>query len=128
MSRFAILLAGLLLAACANDRNGPVACTEIGCSDGLRVRLLGSHPATFTITATASDGLTRSIRCGVDRPCGNIVFLPDFAPERATVRVESDAGTVEREFTPTYEEVRPNGPGCPPVCRQGEVEIEVRPV
>jgi len=34
-------------------------------------------------------------------------------------------GEITQTARPTYEPVRPNGPDCPPECRQGHVQIEI---
>lgn len=44
----------------------------------------------------------------------------------ASVRVVLELGgmvLLDRSFTPAYQETRPNGPGCPPVCRQASVKL-----
>jgi hypothetical protein len=54
------------------------------------------------------------------------VFLP-VAPRQVRVRVLRDGELVgEHSATPTVRELRPNGPGCEPVCRIGEpLELEL---
>jgi hypothetical protein len=37
-----------------------------------------------------------------------------------------DGVLLDTELTPTYEESRPNGPDCGPVCRQATVDLELR--
>ena len=40
-------------------------------------------------------------------------------PTNVTVTIERDgAEMVRKTFTPTYQDAMPNGPDCPPVCRQ----------
>jgi hypothetical protein len=40
-------------------------------------------------------------------------------PANVTVTIERDgAEMVRKTFTPTYRDAMPNGPDCPPVCRQ----------
>jgi hypothetical protein len=53
-------------------------------------------------------------------------FSLEGTPAAVTIQVERD-GTVlvEQDFTPSYVESQPNGKGCPPVCSQGAVEMQV---
>jgi hypothetical protein len=46
-------------------------------------------------------------------------------PNTLAVRVERDGVSIlEAEERPKFEESRPNGPGCGPVCKQSMVELE----
>lgn len=48
----------------------------------------------------------------------------DQTPSDITVRLERNGQPVAQQtFSPEFESVRPNGPGCPPVCEQAEVEF-----
>lgn len=96
---------------------GPVMCTQIGCSDGLNVELDG-----FTEEVElelAAGGETRTVTCQPPGPCHH--FVPDFTPEEVTATVFLPDREEERTFTPEYREERPNGPDCPPVCRQARI-------
>ncbi len=46
------------------------------------------------------------------------------APASVTVEIFRDESTIAREtFTPTYQTVQPNGPGCEPTCTQAQVDL-----
>lgn len=96
---------------------GPVMCTQIGCSDGLNVELDGfSEEVELEL---AADGETRTMTCLPPGPC--IHFVPDFTPAEVTATAYLPDREEERTFTPEYREERPNGPDCPPVCRQARL-------
>ncbi len=60
-------------------------------------------------------------------PAAEQTLLPmilGVAPERVTVRVTLDGKKLgEQTATPVYESVRPNGPGCDPVCKKATVTV-----
>jgi hypothetical protein len=112
------------LTACDLEPIG-IACTEIGCSDGLSVSLDGTAPTGTIIEVEDEDGSTMSIECGVDWPCQNSVFFAGFTPDRVTVTVTNAAGVRTAVFDPDYEAFRPNGPGCEPECVQAVVDMEL---
>jgi len=121
-----LALATLALAGCATPER---MCTLIGCVDGLTVDFTGVQPASYTLEARAAGHAPVTIDCSSDqatiqcRPDGT--FLADFTPEEVTLHVTWDGGEVERTVRPVYTESRPNGPDCPPVCRFGEVTIDL---
>jgi len=98
-------------------------CTLIACSDGITVELQGNVPQTYTVTARG-DGETRSRECSPSQPCNPLMF-ENFTPERVVIEVTSAAGSVRREVTPEYRRVRPNGPNCPPECRQARIVVSL---
>lgn len=121
MRRLVIAVALLALAGCGQDDEGGAAepparaCTEIGCFDSARVVLDGA-PAGARVTLCV-DGRCERARSGLGevgarlaRDGGDVV--------RVTVTVRKGGRTIARasERLPVRTE-RPNGPGCPPVCR-----------
>lgn len=45
-------------------------------------------------------------------------------PKKATVTISRDGQELQRaELTPTYNESRPNGPDCEPLCRQAQATV-----
>ncbi|WP_437567769.1 hypothetical protein [Sorangium sp. So ce542] len=49
------------------------------------------------------------------------------APRQVTVEVSRDgASLVKADFSPSYVESRPNGPGCEPVCRSASATLNVK--
>ena len=101
---------------------GPSACTLIGCT-GLVVEVSGAPGQTpVTVVVTAPDGSTRTTAC--TSATGNCpVSFPDFTPATVTIRVLTGAQTTEVTRQPTYDVTRPNGPACPPECRNARVSV-----
>ena len=104
------------------DVVGPSACTLIGCT-GLVVEVTGVPGQTpVTVVVTAPDGSTRSTTCtSVTGNCP--VSFPDFSPASVTIRVLTGTQTTEVTRQPMYEVTRPNGPACPPECRNARVIV-----
>lgn len=95
----------------------PTMCTQIGCSDGLNVELDG-FTEDLEVELTAG-GETRTVTCLPPGPCRH--FIPDFTPAEVTATAFFPDREEERSFEPEYREERPNGPDCPPVCRQASI-------
>jgi len=156
-------LALLLTTACAPksdaSTNGgssspePMACTEIGCQDGLLVQVSpsASWPAgeyayaieiddqTITCTGTIPlpDCDSQGITCdaegvivtvsGCALPPEEHAFGDVMIPEPATsvsVTITKDGTEVANgSWTPEYQTSQPNGPGCEPTCTSATVEL-----
>jgi hypothetical protein len=130
MRRRSLTIAGLLLAAGlaagqAACGTAGRACTLIGCSDGLTVELAGSLPADYTVTARVDGAVVQRVECGAARDCRGEVFLEGVTAANVELEVTSGAVSERREVAPSYATVQPNGPGCPPICRQARVRIEL---
>ena len=116
----ALVLVGAFGSGCGVA--GPTACTLIGCT-GLTVEVTGAPGQTaVTVTVTAPDGSTRSAACTSATGACPVSF-PDFTPATVTIRVFSGTQTTEVTRQPTYEVSRPNGPACPPECRNARVTV-----
>lgn len=104
------------------DVTGPTPCTLIGCT-GLIVEVTGlPGPTPVTVVVTAPDGSTRSSTCtSTTGRCP--VSFPDFTPDTITIRVLTGTQIIEETRQPTYEATRPNGPACPPECRNARVTV-----
>ena len=115
-----LVLVAALGSACSGL--GPTACTLIGCT-GLVVEVTGAPAQTaVTVAVTAPDGSTRSTTC--TSATGTCPFsFPDFTPATVTIRVSAGTKTTEETRQPAYEVTRPNGPGCPPECRNARVIV-----
>jgi hypothetical protein len=104
------------------DVVGPSTCTVIGCT-GLVVEVTGVQSQTpVTVVVTAPDGSTRSATCTSATSTCPISF-PDFTPATVTIRVSTGTQTTEETRQPTYDVTRPNGPACPPECRNARVTV-----
>lgn len=116
----------VFIGGCSNSPEPVQACTLIGCESGLEVQLVGTPPEAYRVEASAPGQPTpRVVECTATNPCGPRVFLRDFTPESATIRLIVGADTATRTVRPSYETVQPNGPGCPPTCRQASVQIDL---
>jgi hypothetical protein len=51
------------------------------------------------------------------------VSFSDFTPASVTIRVSTGTQTTEVTRQPMYDVTRPNGPGCPPECRNARVTV-----
>lgn len=98
-------------------------CTDVGCSDALRVQVAGDVPAAFTLRLPQLSPGPWEFECtGVT--CGEPIAFEDFTPDHVVIEIEVDGVIVfEGSFEPEYEAVYPNGPDCEPVCQQGLVTI-----
>ena len=115
-----VLLVG---AACGQRGTDPsaIACTEIGCSDGLAVELERVGAATIELV---EDGVTRhSFECSAGAACRT--FVPGYTPARVEIVMRQGDTSRRHTVQPGYTINRPNGPDCPPVCRQATVTVDV---
>ena len=122
---FAAIL--LVAADCPSSPGGigePQQCTLVGCMDGLSVRLPAAPAGAWRVQVTdVATGATRTYDCPATSQCGSVAFFAEFTPARARVRVTTVGGSRDADVQPAYAESRPNGPDCPPVCRQAAVEV-----
>lgn len=115
------ILANLVWACGVSD----TACTLIGCSSGLIVRVSGlpEGPATLTLQVEGQPPVIRACSSAELCELPGVQFT-DQTPANATVLVTS--GEFSKSFTisnPAYEDLRPNGADCPPVCRSAVVTL-----
>ena len=120
------LLAGALalsLLGCSSYSE-VIACTEIGCSNGLVVQFSGAHqPGPWTVEVSATGEAPRTVSCAAGVHCGP-AFYENFLPSVITVRVTANNKTEEHaNITPTPRTVRPNGLQCDPECNQPIVTV-----
>jgi hypothetical protein len=94
----------------------------IGCEDGLTVVVAAAQQGPFRLAARGTDGTTREHECPPGQECGEI-FLPGFLPEEVTLELTAGGTTSTRTVRPEVETLQPNGPGCPPTCRQARVSL-----
>ena len=120
------LLAALALVAAAACTNPNGACTKIGCSDGLRVFIQGTPVGPWRVDVSAAGVESRSFTCPAGERCPAAHF-PGFMPSTATVVVTLNGNTTTSQVTLVEHLVRPNGPGCEPVCNQPQVTVSPPP-
>ena len=123
MSR--IMAVALVVAACASepDVEPQRICTLIGCNNGLAVEVNSSLAQSFTVNVQTGTQVIHTFRCDPGQPCR--AFIENQTPEEVTVHLQTGQGTVSRSYRPEYRMNRPNGPDCPPACRQATVTVNV---
>jgi hypothetical protein len=95
-------------------------CTEIGCSDGLLVTIGGAVAGPITVRVDAGVE-QRTLTCQVAEQC--LVFFDDWMPVDITIEASWGGGIQTVHAAPDYRVTRPNGPRCPPTCRQAAVKL-----
>lgn len=119
---FALGVPAILLSGC----NGllPTDCTLIDCDDGLSVELAAIPTGTYQVEVLLPTGEIHAAECPDTSRCGpGIFFFSGVTAAEVTIRVTTEAGTRSETVRPRYLESRPNGPGCPPLCRQARVTV-----
>jgi hypothetical protein len=103
------------------------ACTRIGCEDGWTVELAGAAalPPTYTIRVLVDGAVVASAHCTPAQPCGEIMFRAGVTAAEAELEIIGGAVPLRWTVTPEYNMVQPNGPGCPPTCRQARVQVRL---
>lgn len=144
-----LAFAALSLVACGS-RQKNAACTEMACQSGMRIGLRpasGAWPkGMYRFQVLADDASTNCessmpLATSSSKPAcaSDYVLLEESgallpendqkfagiqvlrAAEKITVRVSRDGHELVRgTYAPSYRSVEPNGPGCPPTCKQGE--------
>jgi hypothetical protein len=103
------------------------ACTRIGCEDGWTLELVGAAalPATYTIRVLVDGAVVASVQCSPARPCGEQVFVAGVTAAEAELEIIGGAAPLRWTVTPEYTSLQPNGPNCPPTCRQARVQVRL---
>jgi hypothetical protein len=109
-------------AGCSQSAPDNRVCTLVGCESGLAVALERAPQAPYRVEARAAGEETRVRECPSAQDCGQI-FFADFLPEEVTIEVIGGADRSSHTVRPNIETVQPNGPGCPPTCRQARVTV-----
>jgi hypothetical protein len=125
---------------CSREAGGGRACTEIGCEDGVTFMFgagdLASLPAPVTLTACIDDACTKEVVRKSDLgswsqtmarvPAGTLD--PGVRHAARLTIVDGRGATVFRaKRTVALRATQPNGPGCPPTCRQAQLRVDVTP-
>lgn len=118
----AVIIPALVGGCATNSQEGPVACTLIGCEAGLAVDVKGDRGGDVSVKVTAADGQSRTFECEAEAATCS-AFFADYMPANVTVTVTKQESNTVRSFAVTYGNVYPNGEACPPVCRQGHVDV-----
>lgn len=97
--------------------DGSRACTEIGCASGLAVQITGAstHDSVIVQVTDAASSANVQQTCADAMQC-RLVFS-DFTPADVVIQVTYHQQITTSRLTPNYLVSQPNGPDCPPVCR-----------
>lgn len=103
-----------------------LACTEIGCDNGLVVRFNTAPTGAYTVEAWSELRIAPQVfECAAGQTCP-VVFFSGFAGQDVTVRVTTAAGVRTQTFDDVdYEPVYPNGRRCGAACEQAEVTVQL---
>jgi len=116
----------LFAAACTSNKNPEPemrVCTLIGCESGLNVVVNSSLQQDFTVTVSSGGQVLQTFTCTAGQNCA--AFVSNQTPTQVKVQVATPMGPVAKDFTPEYKVTRPNGPDCPPDCKQGTVTVTI---
>jgi hypothetical protein len=94
----------------------------IGCEDGFAVELTGEPEGAYTVEVKVAGEQPRVQECPADGGCRRL-FFAGLVPTEATVVVVTAGGRTSHTLRPEVTTVQPNGPGCPPTCRQARASI-----
>lgn len=122
----AIVWIALCVAACsgnAAESEPQQVCTLIGCNDGLSVVVASALAQDYSVTVKSGGATLHTFTCRAGSECR--AFLENQTPAQVTIEIATSAGTVTRSYTPEYKVSQPNGPDCPPECRQATVTVNV---
>ena len=125
----AALIAFILAMGCDTLGIGSHSCTEIGCTDGITVHLpaLPTGPYRVEIVVgSGPSGLSYAYDCAGGPTCQQDIFFPELVLDRIIVKVTTPLGSRLTEIAnPAYVTLQPNGPDCPPLCRQASVTAQL---
>ena len=145
MSVRAISLAAFLLVSVLAPGCRERVCTLIGCANGFEIHLTRSAPlaagsygfqfvidgravsCSLTLPTTSqvqacAEGSGVTVAAGPGAALGDVHI--DGTPESVLATVTHGAETIASgSFKPLYRESRPNGPECPPVCKNAEASL-----
>lgn len=139
---------------CGAFDTGGLACTEMGCEDGLEVAFSLTEPGSYTVEVIADGQLTTCSGTlplpACDAPSGPTCSSPDVLlgasgcalpeaqhalggisllgkhPAMVEVVVERDGTELGRQtFTPSYVRLAPNGEECGPICNRASVDLSL---
>ncbi|MGH7443653.1 MAG: hypothetical protein ACREKM_02195 [Longimicrobiales bacterium] len=110
--------------ACAQvAESTPQVCTRMACESGVSILLGSGYITPVTVEAGPIDGSMQSRVCDSAVACTAGVFFTDLSAPELRVRVITGSDTIVRTVRPDYRITQPNGPDCPPTCRQAEVQF-----
>jgi hypothetical protein len=122
-----VLLAGVLaaisLSGCATAKPAGT-CGLESCDPGLSITVRGARDSDITVKISSADGQGKSFECdAVSATCE--AFFADYTPENVSVTITKKEGNSVHSYNLTYNNVRPNGTDCPPVCKQAHIDVNM---
>jgi hypothetical protein len=136
-----IISAGLVVAACFVASGCDTGCTEEGCHDGVEIWFASSLDASleFSVSVQAD---TEQIQCdfakgkALDSCASKGVWvqssgsqvdgflLKGYHPQQVTFAFSASGNVlVSATVSPSYVTQQPNGPECPPTCKNAKVNL-----
>jgi len=121
---------------------GPsVGCTLMSCQGGLNIHQVGLPSSYYQISVSLPSGETQVLSCSMRTGEESNTFTNSCSPDGAYFRLSSDVAppknvtvtvvvegkTYWQDFTPHYEQFRPNGKRCPPTCYNAAIEMKLTP-
>jgi hypothetical protein len=118
-----LLLSPALLTSCSSLLD-PRVCTQIGCADGIGVELIGLPAGPYTLELVLPSGEVHIVECPDSAQCPP-AFVEGIRADEVVLRLTSAEGTQVETMNPVYTRHQPNGRGCPPICWQALVTMQV---
>lgn len=122
-----MIILGFLSAGCdGSEFFGGEVCTQVGCSDGVTIRISEERPDSLSLTIYLNDDTEAfaTTHCtNQNQHC--ILGIDEETPENVAVKIGWKNGEFNKIFTPEYENFQPNGPECPPTCKSAFIEIDL---
>lgn len=116
------IVLGAGVTGCASANNQAGTCGLTSCEPGLSIEVRGDRGGDITVKIVAADGQMRSFECFADASTCTATFA-DYTPENVSVTVTKKESNVIRSYNLRYDNVRPNGNDCPPVCKQAHIDL-----
>lgn len=124
--RAAGLVATVLMSSSCNSNDTLVACTHIGCTNGLLVHLAALPTGPFKVEYLVNGAVKAEANCDGTTRCAQDFEFKATVPDGVSIRVTTNAGTRVTEFGRlTFVRSRPNGPRCEPECLRANVTAQV---
>ncbi len=118
-----------LLAAAGGTSAGcdSLNCTDATCIDVVAVAVVGLDSFVVSLEVAGQPPQTRECPLSCARFDGAWTSVFEGSPRSAALRVFGPDGQEVYQTTvrPDYHDTHPNGPTCPPTCRQANVRVEI---
>jgi hypothetical protein len=118
----ALAIVAAAAAGCSQPATANRVCTMIGCESGLTVIVEAAPQGPYRVEARAAGEEPRVRECQSEQDCRRI-FFADFLPEEVILEVIAGDARSSHTVRPQVVTVQPNGPECPPTCRQARVTV-----